>query len=56
MLEWYRAGEPYEAVMADCVAMLRLAAETAGAQVLRFRDRECDPFAEPERLSVARGV
>ena len=22
MLEWYRAGEPYEAVMADCAALL----------------------------------
>ena len=52
MLEWYRAGEPYDAVIADCVAMLRLAAEASGAKILRFRERECDPFAEPERLSV----
>ena len=52
MLEWYRAGEPYDAVIADCVAMLRIAAETAGAAVLRFRGRECDPFAEPERIGV----
>lgn len=53
MLEWYRAGEGYEALMADCAAMLRLAAEAAGATLLRFRDATCDPFAEPERLSVA---
>ena len=52
MLEWYRAGEAYGAVIADCVAMLRLAAEATRVKVLRFRDRECDPFAEPERLSV----
>ena len=52
MLEWYRAGEAYDAVIADCVAMLRLAAEASGATVLRFRERECDPFVEPERLSV----
>jgi elongation factor P--(R)-beta-lysine ligase len=52
MLEWYRAGEPYEAVMHDCLAMLRLAAEAAGAKLLRYRDRMCDPFADPERLSV----
>lgn len=52
MLEWYRAEEPYDAVIADCVAMLRIAAETVGTQVLRFRGRECDPFAEPERLGV----
>jgi lysyl-tRNA synthetase class 2 len=53
MLEWYRAGEGYEALMADCAAMLRLAAEATGARVLRYRDRVCDPFAAPERLSVA---
>ncbi|KRA46186.1 EF-P lysine aminoacylase EpmA [Devosia sp. Root635] len=52
MLEWYRAGEGYDAVIADCVALLRIAAEVTGAGKLRFRDRECDPFAEPERLSV----
>lgn len=53
MLEWYRAGEGYEVLMQDCVALLRLAARTAGSATLRFRDRSCDPFAEPERLSVA---
>jgi len=52
MLEWYRAAEPYEAIMADCLAMLRLAVETVGEKKLRWRDREADPFAEPERLSV----
>jgi len=53
MLEWYRAGEPYTRLMQDCAAFLRLAAEAAGAVELRFRDRVCDPFATPERLSVA---
>jgi lysyl-tRNA synthetase class 2 len=52
MLEWYRVDEPYEAVMDDCLAMLRLAATTAGVKQLRYRDRQCDPHAEPERLSV----
>ena len=52
MLEWYRAGEPYEAVIRDCVALLALAAKATRVSVLRFKDRECDPFAEPERLSV----
>lgn len=52
MLEWYRAGERYDAVIADCVAMLRIAAETAGNALLRFKGRECDPFVEPERLGV----
>jgi lysyl-tRNA synthetase class 2 len=53
MLEWYRAGEGYEVLMADTLAFLRLAAREAGAVSLRFRDQTCDPFAEPERLSVA---
>jgi lysyl-tRNA synthetase class 2 len=53
MLEWYRAGGPYTAVMDDCVALIRLAAKTAGATTLRYRDGRCDPFAEPERLSLA---
>jgi lysyl-tRNA synthetase class 2 len=52
MLEWYRAGEAYDAVIADCVALCRMAAERVGAEVLRFRGRTCDPFTEPERLSV----
>jgi lysyl-tRNA synthetase class 2 len=53
MLEWYRVDEPYDAIIADCIAMLGLAANAAGAPKLRWRDREADPFAEPERLSVA---
>jgi lysyl-tRNA synthetase class 2 len=53
MLEWYRVAETYESLMADCGELLRLAAERAGAKTFRFRGREADPFAEPERLSVA---
>jgi len=53
MLEWYRAGESYEAVMADCAALLALAAETAGARRLSWRGRTLDPFTEPERLTLA---
>ncbi|WP_224703403.1 EF-P lysine aminoacylase EpmA [Devosia aquimaris] len=52
MLEWYRAGESYDAVIADCVALLGIAAQTAGVAQLRYRERACDPFAAPERLSV----
>ncbi|SOB93063.1 lysyl-tRNA synthetase class 2 [Rhodobacter sp. JA431] len=53
MLEWYRVGEDYTVLMQDCAAMLRLAAEAAGSTLLRYKGIECDPFAEPERLSVA---
>lgn len=53
MLEWYRVGETYETVIADCLALLKRAAETTGVKALSFRGRDCDPFVEPERLSVA---
>jgi lysyl-tRNA synthetase class 2 len=53
MLEWYRAGQTYEALMRDCGEMLALAADVAGTRTLTFRGRETDPFQEPERLSVA---
>ncbi|KQV73097.1 EF-P lysine aminoacylase EpmA [Rhizobium sp. Root1220] len=53
MLEWYRAGEGYESLMIDCARILALAAETTGAARLTYRGRECDPFAEPDRISVA---
>lgn len=53
MLEWYRAKEPYEAVIADSLTLLRLAAETAGARTFSFRGCDCDPRAECERLTVA---
>jgi lysyl-tRNA synthetase class 2 len=53
MLEWYRAHEDYGAVIADSLALLRLAADVTGAAVLRYRDRQCDPRAEADRLTVA---
>ncbi|WP_174300101.1 EF-P lysine aminoacylase EpmA [Caulobacter sp. S45] len=53
LLEWYRAEEPYETLMADCEALLTLAADTAGVEAFAFRGGTCDPRARPERLSVA---
>jgi lysyl-tRNA synthetase class 2 len=53
MLEWYRAHAPYDALIQDCSALLRLAAEAAGTGVLRHRDRSVDASAAPERLTVA---
>ena len=52
MLEWYRAREDVTVVMDDAIAMLRVAAKIAGVTLLRHRDRQCDAFAEPERLPV----
>jgi lysyl-tRNA synthetase class 2 len=53
MLEWYRTGEPYTALMQDCVEIVAAAAEAAGAREFSFRGARLDPFAPPERLSVA---
>ena len=53
MLEWYRAHSPYEELMQDCSALLRLAAEAALTKHMSHRERSADPFAPPERLSLA---
>jgi lysyl-tRNA synthetase class 2 len=53
MLEWYRAGEPYAAVMDDCLRILDLAAEAAGTQTLTFRGCTVPAAAAAERLTVA---
>ena len=53
MLEWYRADEPYDVLIGDCAALLAMASEAAETKKLSFRGREADPFAAPERLTVA---
>jgi elongation factor P--(R)-beta-lysine ligase len=53
MLEWYRAGEPYEAMMADAVQLTELACRTAGQQLVSWRGAVCDLRQGPEFLSVA---
>lgn len=52
MLEWYRARESYEMVISDSLALVKLAAETAGTRLFRWRAREADPLAEAEWLTV----
>ena len=53
MLEWYRAGAAYDAIMADCVVVIAHAAQATGIGSFSFRGRRADPFAEPELLTVA---
>jgi len=53
MLEWYRAREPYQVVVGDSLALLRLAVGTTGAKLFSFGGRDCDPNAEVQRLTVA---
>jgi lysyl-tRNA synthetase class 2 len=53
MLEWYRANEAYEAVIADSIVVIAQAAQATGIGQFSFRGRRADPFAEPELLTVA---
>ena len=53
MLEWYRANEPYESLMADCAALLAETAKASGLTPWRYKDRGADPLAPPQRLTVA---
>jgi elongation factor P--(R)-beta-lysine ligase len=54
MLEWYRANEPYRTLMDDCMAVIECAAQTAGSRQFVWRERSVDPFASPERITVAK--
>src|SRR5262249_49657097 len=53
MLEWYRANALYEAVIADTSAVIAEAARATGMARFSFRAQSADPFAQPERLTVA---
>jgi lysyl-tRNA synthetase class 2 len=52
MLEWYRANETYESVIGDCLAVVRMAADTTGLVRFTHRGSECDPRGEAQRLTV----
>jgi lysyl-tRNA synthetase class 2 len=58
MLEWYRAGTDYHALMTDCSALMNAVAKAVertlqqGAR-LRWRGHECDPAKAPEVLTVS---
>ena len=57
MLEWYRAGSDYDAVMSDCEALLLGVAKAAertlqDGTLLRWRGHNCDPARPAERLTV----
>ena len=57
MLEWYRAGVDYTAIMADCEALMRGVAKAAErtlqqGELLRWQGKHCDPNKSAERLTV----
>ncbi|GAC1335247.1 MAG: EF-P lysine aminoacylase EpmA [Bradyrhizobium sp.] len=53
MLEWYRANAAYDAVIGDTIRLIADAARATGIGGFSFRGKMADPFAEPERLTVA---
>lgn len=53
MLEWYRVGETYEQLMRDSAQLIAIAAQTVGTTQFAYNGMTVDPFAEPERITVA---
>jgi elongation factor P--(R)-beta-lysine ligase len=52
MLEWYRAGAPYEQLWDDCAALLKIAAETTGLFEWRHRGRTSAPLKTYDWLTL----
>ncbi len=56
MLEWYRAETPYRALIDDCAAMLRRAAEAAGVDAVPLRRGQPRPLCRARNPDRGRGV
>jgi lysyl-tRNA synthetase class 2 len=52
MLEWYRAGGPYEALWEDCASVVRIAAEATGRGTWEYRGRTCQVTKPYDDLSL----
>jgi lysyl-tRNA synthetase class 2 len=52
MLEWYRAGAPYDQIIADTLSVIRLAGELRG-RPFAWREQSCDPLQQAQRISIA---
>lgn len=52
MLEWYRAGAPYEQLFDDCAHFLKIAADVSENATWQFRGRTCDVRAPYQTLPV----
>lgn len=53
MLEWYRAGADYHALMQDCQDLIQALATAANVRELRYKGHSCNPFAPWQKISVA---
>ncbi len=52
MLEWYRVGEHYTQLMSDCAELISNAATLTGAESLCFKNKTCNPYILPERITI----
>ena len=52
MLEWYRAGAPYETLWDDCREIAKIAAATTRLAPWTFHGKTCDPLAIADRLTL----
>ncbi|GEO81498.1 EF-P lysine aminoacylase EpmA [Pararhodospirillum oryzae] len=56
MLEWYRAGQTFTALMDETEALVKACAVSLGITHLRWKDHVVDPFVPWERLSVSEAL
>ncbi|MBF0267468.1 MAG: EF-P lysine aminoacylase GenX [Alphaproteobacteria bacterium] len=52
MLEWYRANETVDSLMADCEALLKLSLQAAGRDHFSWQGKKCDASLPCQRISV----
>lgn len=52
MIEWYRTNADYNAIMEDCVGLLRAVAYALGIKKYVYKQYGCDPFDDFERMTV----
>lgn len=52
MLEWYRTGTDYHAMMADTISLVRACCTACGMTELKHNGRSANPFLEWEVLTV----
>ncbi len=52
LLEWYRVGAGYDALMKDCEALLKAACAVTGRTMCEYNTMRCDTTKPAQRLSV----
>ncbi len=52
MLEWYRCGVTYNAIMTDTINLLRSVASAAKINMYEYKGQSCDPFLEWQKITI----